>query len=93
MASAIAGSSEQNAAEITDVADTDGVLSAAVLVRAGAAEDTREPLVKQRALTVASSFIVDVQVVRVSTESPDHATDGRAVAVARLIANRIVSTE
>ncbi|WP_307864198.1 sensor domain-containing protein [Mycolicibacterium fortuitum] len=93
MASAIAGSSEQNAAEITDVADTDGVLSAAVLVRAGAAEDTREPLVKQRALTVASSFIVDVQVVRVSTESPDHATDGRAVVVARLIANRIVSTE
>lgn len=92
MASAIAGSHEQNAAQITNVADTDGVLSAAVLVRAGVAADTREPLVKQRALTAASRFIVDVQVVRISTESPDRATDSQAVAVARLIANRIVFT-
>lgn len=92
MASAIAGSDEQNAAQITDVANTDGVLSAAVLVRAGVAADTQEPLVKQRALTTASRFIVDVQVVRISTESADQATDGQAIAVAQLIANRIVST-
>lgn len=92
MASAIAGSNEQNAAQITDVANTDGVLSAAVLVRAGVAADTRGPLVKQRALTAASHFIVDVQVVRIGTERADPATDDQAVAVAHLIANRIVST-
>lgn len=92
MASAIAGSNEQNTAEITNVADTHGVLSAAVLVRAGVATDTRKPLVKQRALTAASRFIVDVQTVRISTESAGQATDVQAVAVARLIANRIVST-
>ncbi|MGV0737539.1 sensor domain-containing protein [Mycobacterium syngnathidarum] len=92
MASGVAGSNEQNAAQITDVANTNGVLSAAVLVRAGVAADTREPLVKQRALTAASRFVVDVQVVRLSTESADRATDGQAVAVAQLIAHRIVST-
>nr|WP_197514912.1 sensor domain-containing protein [Mycobacterium sp. 852013-50091_SCH5140682] len=91
MASAIAGSHEQNVAEVTNVADSDGVISAAVLVRAGVA-DTRRPLVKQRALTAASRFIVDVEVVQIDSNSADRVTDDQAVAVARLTANRIVST-
>ncbi len=93
MASAIAGSHEQNAAEITDVADTDGLLHAAVLVSARYTADARMPLVKQRALTAAARFIVDVQVVRISTDSANHVADDEAVAVAHLIANRIVSTQ
>ncbi|WP_234791630.1 sensor domain-containing protein [Mycolicibacterium mucogenicum] len=89
-ASASTNAHDTDTAKITQVADSMGVLDAAVLV-SGGGPNIGNPLVNQRALTAVSHFLVDVEVTQIGGRAMDLAANSLAIAVVRLIANKIMS--
>lgn len=88
--SAIIGADSDDFADITRVNEDGGVLNAIVLDKSG--ETDNNPLPRMRALTAVSRYLVDVGVAQIVGRRGEPTTSAPAVAVARVVADRIVST-
>ncbi|WP_165803785.1 sensor domain-containing protein [Mycobacteroides abscessus] len=84
----VGGSGGTFTSEVTRVADAEGMLTAVVLESAWG----DRPLPNQRALTAASRYLIDVSVTDTSWHTGGSVEPINAVAVARLVADKINST-
>lgn len=82
------GSGKDLTSEITRVNDTEGMLTAVVMESAFG----DRPAPSQRALTSAGRYLIDVEVSDTSWHTGDPIGTDKAVAVARMVAERINST-
>ncbi|MBN7385451.1 sensor domain-containing protein [Mycobacteroides abscessus] len=82
------GSGKDLTDEITQVNDTHGMLTSVVMESAFG----DRPSPNQRALTVASRYVIDVRISDSSWHTGDPIGADKAVAVARMVAERINST-
>lgn len=82
------GSGKDLTDTITNVSDTNGMLTAVVMESAFG----DRPSPTQRALTSAGRYLIDVEVADTSWHTGDAVSPDKAVAVARMVAERINST-